>query len=117
MFDTTIFRRTGLTLALGLSLAACAQQQSPPPAQQTGGMSGMGAQGHSMSGMSGMQGHNMSGMNMQQMMAHCAEMRQQMRPGATTSADMQGMMAHCDQMDRQMGGMSGAQPGTRSQTR
>ena len=80
MFDTRILR-TGLTLVLGLSLAACAPPQSPPPAQQTGGMSGMGMQGHSMSGM---QGHDMSGMNMQQ------------------------MMADCDQMDRQMGSTSGA---------
>jgi hypothetical protein len=102
MIDIRTLRHTGLALSLGLSLAACAQQQSPPPAQRTGGMSGMG-----------MQGQNMSGMNMQQMMAHCAEMRQQMRPGATMSADMQGMMAHCDQM----GGMSGAQSGTRGQAR
>ena len=48
-----------------------------------------------------MQGHNMSGMNMQQMMAHCAQMRQQMRPGAAMSPDMQAMMAHCDQMSQQ----------------
>ena len=82
MIDTRNFRRTGLVLALGLATAACAQPQSPPPAQPSGGMSGMGMQGRSMSGMPGMQGHDMSGMNMQQMMAHCAEMRQQMRPGA-----------------------------------
>ncbi|MCO6416180.1 hypothetical protein JYK14_08365 [Siccirubricoccus sp. KC 17139] len=103
MIDTTTLRRTGLALALGLSLAACAQQPSPPAAQQTGGMSGMGMQGHSMSGMSGMQGHDMRGMNMQQMAAHCAQMRQQMRPGATMSPDMQAMISHCDQMHPQAG--------------
>lgn len=79
------------------------------------GMSGSSMQGmdHSnMPGMSGsnMQGHNMSGMNMQQMMAHCAEMRQQMRAGASMSSDMQAMMAHCDQM----GGSTGTQRGTRA---
>ncbi|MBI0535216.1 hypothetical protein D9599_06490 [Roseomonas sp. KE2513] len=65
-----------------------------------------------MPGMSGsnMQGHNMSGMNMQQMMAHCAEMRQQMRAGASMSSDMQAMMAHCDQMS----GSTGTQRGTRA---
>ena len=117
MINTKMLCSTGLALALGLSLAACTQQQSPPPAQQTGGMSGMGAQGMAGHSMSGMQGHNMSGMSMDQMMAHCAQMRQQMRPGATMSSDMQSMMAHCDQMDRQMGGMSGMQPGARTQGR
>ena len=60
----------------------------------------------------GMQGHNISGMNAQQMMAHCAEMRQQARPGATMSPDMQAMMQHCNQM----GGSTGmqGQGGTRT---
>ena len=58
MIDPKTLRRTGLVLALGLAATACAQRQSPPPAQQSGGMSGMG-----------MQGHDMSEMNMQQMMA------------------------------------------------
>ncbi|MCB4824866.1 hypothetical protein [Roseicella aerolata] len=67
-------------------------------------MSGTGThQGHDMRAMGGMHGHDMSGMNMQQMAAHCAEMRQQMRPGATMSPDMQAMMAHCDQMHPQAG--------------
>lgn len=117
MIDTRTLRRTGLVLALGLATAACAQPQSPPRAQQPGGMSGMGMQGHGMSGTSGMQGHDMSGMDMQQMMAHCAQMRQQMRQGASMSPDMQQMMAHCDQMDRQMGGMSGAPRGPVSPNR
>ena len=68
------------------------------------GMTGSNAQG------GGMQGHNMSGMNMQQMMAHCAEMRQQTRPGASMNPDMQAMMQHCDQM----GGSTGTQRGTRA---
>ena len=77
MMDTRTLR-IGLVLALGLSIAACAQRQNPPPAQQTGGMSGMGMQGHDMRGMSGMQGHDMSAMNMQQMMAHCDQMDRSM---------------------------------------
>lgn len=40
------------------------------------------------------------------MMAHCAQMRQQVRQGAAMSPDMRQMMAHCDEMDRGMG-MSG----------
>ena len=98
MIDTITLRRTVLTLALSLSLAACTQPPSPPPPPQTGGMSGIG--GH--------QGHDMSGMNLQQMMAHCAQMRQQMRPGAAMSPDMQAMMAQCDQMSQQQGTASGA---------
>jgi hypothetical protein len=98
MIDTRTLRRTGFALALGLSLAACAQPSSPQPAQRTGGMSGMGSQGHSMSGMS-----------MDQMMAHCAEMRQQMRQGANMTPDMQAMMTHCDQMHPQAGS-AGAAP-------
>ncbi|WP_245704935.1 hypothetical protein [Belnapia rosea] len=111
-----MLRSTGLALALGLSLVACAQQQSPPPAQRTGGMSGMGSQGMAGHNMSGMQGHDMRGMNMQQMMAHCAQMRQQMRTGATMSADMQAMMAHCDQMHPQAG-TAGAAAGGAGQHR
>ncbi|MDN3564453.1 hypothetical protein ACFQY5_33575 [Paeniroseomonas aquatica] len=117
MIKTKTLRHTGLALMLGLSLAACAQQQSPPPARPAGGMSGMGSQGmagHNMSGMSGTQGHNMSGMNMEQMMAHCAQMRQQMRPGSTMSSDMQAMMAHCDQMQQ---GTAGAKSGGAAQHR
>ena len=108
-------------LGLALTVAACAPQGAMPqasaptsaelpvqpagrsttqPASATGRMDSMQGMDHSnmpgmnhgnMQGMSGMQGHNMSGMNMQQMMAHCAEMRQQSRPGATMSPDMN----HC----------------------
>lgn len=55
----------------------------------------------------GMQGHSMSGMNHQAMMAHCAEMRGQMRQGQRMSADMQQMMAECDRMNRSMGTQRG----------
>lgn len=62
------------------------------------GMSGSNMQGMDHSNMPGMQG-----MNMQQMMAHCAQMRANARPGAAMTADQQSMMAHCNQM----GGSSG----------
>jgi hypothetical protein len=42
------------------------------------------------------------GADMQKMMAHCAEMREQMKQGKRMSGDMQGMMKQCDQMDSQM---------------
>ena len=37
------------------------------------------------------------------MMAHCAQMRQSMRPGMAMSPDMKQMMDHCDEMGRSMG--------------
>lgn len=92
MIDTRMLRGAGLALTLALTLAACAQQTTAPPAQPAA---------------TGMQGHSMSGMSMQQMMAHCAEMRQQMQSGAVMSADMRAMMAHCDQMASQPGAASG----------
>jgi hypothetical protein len=63
-----------------------------------------------------MQGHNMGGVDMQAMMNRCAQMRQQMRPGARMTSDTRRMMAQCDQMDQQMGAMpdsSGHQERTR----
>jgi hypothetical protein len=47
-------------------------------------------------------GSSMSGMTMAQQMAHCSEMREQMKQGKAMSADMQKMMKECDDMDRQM---------------
>lgn len=93
MIDTRTLRGAGLALTLAFGLAACAQQPAAPPAQPAA---------------AGMQGHSMSGMSMQQMMAHCAEMRQQMQSGATMSADMRAMMAHCDQMSGQPAATSAA---------
>ncbi len=61
-------------------------------------MPGMSMQGVDHANMSSMQG-----MDMNTMMAHCAQMRQQMRPGMAMSPDMQQMMTQCDQMDRSMG--------------
>lgn len=84
-------------LALSLASAAFAQQGSP----QTN-----------------MQSHGMGNMDMQTMMNQCAQMRQQMRPGARMTADMQTMMQQCDQMDRQMGSSaSGTVPAPRVRTR
>jgi len=86
MIDTRTLRRTGLTLAPGLALAACAQQPGTAAPQASGQST---------------QGHDMSGMSMQQMMAHWAEMRQQMQSGATMGPEMRAMMSRCDQMSGQ----------------
>lgn len=85
-----------LAAALALSNAACA-----PQARQQGGMS---------SGMSGMQGHDMAGMDMQTMMNHCSQMRQQRAQGQRLSPDMQPMMAECDQMDHGTGASASPMP-------
>jgi len=67
-------------------------------------MQNMSGMDHSnMSGTSGMDHSNMQGMDMSTMMAHCSQMRQQMRPGMAMSTDMQQMMSRCDQMDRGTG--------------
>lgn len=63
-----------------------------------------------------MQGHNMGGMDMRAMMNQCAQMRQQMRPGARMTSDTQRMMAQCNQMDQQMGAMPGSS-GNQARTR
>jgi hypothetical protein len=61
-------------------------------------------------GTSGSSGHDMPGMDMQSMMNQCAQMRQQMKPGAAMSPEMQKMMSQCDEMDRSMN--SSSQPYT-----
>ena len=93
----------GALLAAGL--AACSPQQQSRPAAVSGqgaaGAQGMQAQtasggmqghaGHTMSG-GGTQGHSMAGMDHQSMMAHCAQMREQVRQGlnvATFRAETQ----------------------------
>lgn len=53
--------------------------------------------------MAGMDHSAMQGMDMNTMMAHCADLRQQARPGVAMSADMRQMVAQCDEMDRSMG--------------
>ena len=76
--------------ALGLaSLAGAASAQ-----QQRGGQ---------MQNMPGMDRSQGQGMDMNAMMARCAQMRQQMKPGMAMPADMKQMMGQCDQMDRSMG--------------
>jgi hypothetical protein len=72
------------------------------------------AQQGNMQGMQ-MQGHDMGSMDMDAMMKQCAQMRQQMKPGARVTADMQRMKGQCDKMDREMGSSSdNAPPATRN---
>lgn len=62
-------------------------------------------------------GHDMPGMDMPTMMGQCAQMRQQMKPGARMSPDMQATMRQCDGMDRQMGSGSATPDAPRTHTR
>ncbi|MDJ0391628.1 hypothetical protein QMO56_26365 [Roseomonas sp. E05] len=93
---------TGLTLGA----AACSPQQPVPPVT-TPRASQMSLMPQGQAPRSGpMAGHDMSGMrgmNMEQMMAHCAEMRQQMQSGSPVNPHTEMMMAHCDQMNPQTG--------------
>jgi hypothetical protein len=85
---------TAILLAIGLETAPALAQQTSP---------GSGQDHSAMSGMKGTdKGAGMSGMTMEQQMAHCAEMREQMKRGKPMSAEMQKMMKACDDMDLQM---------------
>ncbi|SDD49106.1 hypothetical protein [Belnapia rosea] len=85
----------GLAVVLAAGLSACAprQQAAPPaavapaPASATTAASAPG--------------------DHQAMMAHCADMRQQMRQGAQMSPDMQRMATYCQHMDHTMGSQRG----------
>lgn len=98
MFPTKISTVTFVAIALTMAPPLKAQDQGSsapstkgtqpaPSTKQGAGMQGMG---------------NMSGGDMQKMMAHCAEMREQMKQGKPMSSDMQSMMKQCDQMDKDM---------------
>ncbi len=93
--------------ALAILPAACAPQTagtaSPAPAASLSGPANTAPGTAPMQGMSGMDHSSMQGMDMNSMMAHCSQMRQQTRPGAAMSPDMRQMIAQCDQMDRSMG--------------
>lgn len=107
---------------LGLSLAALTAACAPPSAGMAtaapvstlsgpanAGGAPMGGMDHS--GMMDMKGMDHSGMNMQDMkmggmdmntmMSHCAQMRQQ--PGANQTPQGRQMLDQCDKMDRSMG--------------
>ena len=83
---------------------ACAPQTagtaSPAPASS---LSGPANTAPAAAPMPGMDQSAMQGMDMNTMMAHCAQMRQGMKPGMAMSSGTQQMMARCDQMDRSMG--------------
>jgi len=101
------FARFALIAAVAVVLTACAPQSAGPVSAPTAASVSSSPGGTQttvntgqMSGMdhSSMQGMSHSGMDMNAMMAHCAEMRQQARAGAMPPG-MQQMMAQCDQMD------------------
>lgn len=80
---------------LGLTPAAHAQQDS-----SMSNMSGMSDS--KMQGMGGAQGNSRGDMNMQTMMKHCAQMKEDMKQGKPMGAGMQKMMSKCDQMESGM---------------
>lgn len=94
---TRLAKATGVSLAtlLAAGLAACApQQQAAPPATAAPAATSTTASGPAP-------------MDHQAMMAHCAEMRQQIRQGVPVSPDMQRMVTYCQHMDHAMGAQRG----------
>lgn len=103
--------------AFGLALAVLPAACAPPSAGMAGpapsaslsgpanaGGAPMAGMDHSaMMNMKGMDhsGMNMKNMDMNTMMSHCAQMRQQ--PGTGQTAQGKQMLDQCDQMDRSMG--------------
>jgi hypothetical protein len=85
----------GLVVALAAGLSACApQQQAAPPAAVA------------PAPVSATTTVPVAG-DHQAMMAHCADMRQQMRQGTQMSPDMQRMATYCQHMDHTMGSQRG----------
>ncbi|MCO6419319.1 hypothetical protein JYK14_24615 [Siccirubricoccus sp. KC 17139] len=85
----------GSAVLLAAGLSACApQQQAAPPAAAAPAPTSSAATAPAPGG------H-------QAMMAHCADMRQQIRQGAPVSPDMQRMATYCQHMDHTMGAQRG----------
>jgi Spy/CpxP family protein refolding chaperone len=85
----------GLAVVLTAGLSACApQQQATPPAAAAPSTTSTAATGSAP-------------MDHQAMMAHCTEMRQQIRQGVQISPDMQRMATYCQHMDHTMGSQRG----------
>ncbi|TDH62345.1 hypothetical protein E2C06_12110 [Dankookia rubra] len=85
----------GLAVVLAAGLSACApQQQAAPPAPVASAPTSATAAAPASS-------------DHQAMMAHCADMRQQIRQGAQMSPDMQRMATYCQHMDHTMGSQRG----------
>lgn len=84
-----------LTLLLMAGLTACAPQQQASPAVAAPAPATAASPAPAAPA------------NHQEMMAHCAEMRQQARSGAQFTADMQRMLTYCQHMDHTMGAQRG----------
>ena len=101
---TRSFATSAFAVTLMAALTACAPKSAglatpPTAASLSTPIRGGGAN----TAMPGMNHSTMAGMDMNAMMAHCAEMRQQIPQGAVAPADMRPMLAQCDEMDRSMG--------------
>ncbi|GAA0592376.1 hypothetical protein GCM10009416_33440 [Craurococcus roseus] len=98
----------GWAVLLAAGLAACAPQQ-----QQTRPAATPAAGAHAAQNASWWSGlaESLARNDHSRAMAHCAEMRQQVRQGGQVPPDMQRMQRTCDHMDHSMGRMRGRPPG------
>ncbi|MDN3565101.1 hypothetical protein QWZ14_12085 [Paeniroseomonas aquatica] len=85
----------GFAVLLTAGLSACApQQQAAPPMAVAPAAASTAATAPAPG-------------DHQAMMAHCADMRQQIRQGTPVSPDMQRMVTYCQHMDHTMGAQRG----------
>ena len=96
----------GLAVMLAAGLAACAPQQTAPAAAPAAGAPAA----QSASWWSAL-AESLARSDHPRAMAHCAEMRQQVRQGGQLPPDMERMQRTCDHMDHSMGRMRGRPPG------
>ena len=122
MFCMKKLAAIGILAGVAILPAACASDQSAssgarpaasPPMSSAPMASPMSPSmgSPSMASPAGNTSSGSASMNMQGMMAQCADMRRQMRPGAAMTPDMRQMIIQCDQMDAMHGGA--ARPMTR----
>lgn len=99
---------SAFVVAVAILPGACAPQPpgmaAPAPAASLSGPANAAPMASPMPGMPSMDHSNMpsmQGVDMNTMMTHCAQMRQQ--PGSEQTAQGRQMLNQCDQMDRSMG--------------
>ena len=97
----------GLAVLLAAGSAACAPQQRTTPAAAPAA----GAPAAQSASWWSSLAETLARNDHSRAMAHCAEMRQQVRQGGQVPPDMERMQRTCDHMDHSMGRMRGRPPG------